>query len=88
MAAWFSFTKLHLNQLKNFWNNDLWIDETKVEMFGQNASSITGSSHSLLRLSKGRSTNRLQNSSHGMNTLIHISLVLKVVSPLTQLCCL
>ena len=31
------FVKLRLNKLKDLWNNVLWTDETKVEMFGHNA---------------------------------------------------
>ena len=27
------FPKLHLNKSQNFWNNILWTDTTKVEMF-------------------------------------------------------
>ena len=31
------FAKLHLNKAQDFWNNVLWTDQTKVEMFGHNA---------------------------------------------------
>lgn len=36
-AAQLRFPKLHLNKLKDVWNNVLWTDETRVEMFGHNA---------------------------------------------------
>jgi len=36
MAAQLRFAKLHLNTAQDFWNN-LWSDQTKVEMFGPNA---------------------------------------------------
>ena len=31
------FVKLHLNKPQDFWNNVLWTDQTKVELFGHNA---------------------------------------------------
>ena len=31
------FAKLHLNKAQDFWNNVLWTDQTKVEMFAHNA---------------------------------------------------
>jgi len=31
------FAKQHLNKPQNCWNNVLWTDDTKVEMFGYNA---------------------------------------------------
>ena len=37
MAAQLRFVKLHLNKPQDFWNNVLWTDQTKVEMFGHNA---------------------------------------------------
>jgi len=37
MAAQLKFVKLHLNKPQDFWNNVLWTDQTKVEMFGHNA---------------------------------------------------
>ena len=37
MAAQLLFAKLHLNKPQDFWNNVLWTDQTKVEMFGHNA---------------------------------------------------
>ena len=37
MAAQLRFAKLHLNKPQDFWNNVLWTDQTKVEMFGHNA---------------------------------------------------
>jgi len=33
MAAQLRFAKLHLNKAQDFWNNVLWTDQTKVEMF-------------------------------------------------------
>lgn len=36
MVALLRFAKLHLNKPHNFWNNVLWIEETKAEMFGHN----------------------------------------------------
>ena len=35
--AWFSFVMFHLNKPQDFWNNVLWTDQTKVEMFGLDA---------------------------------------------------
>ena len=34
MAAQLRFAKLHLDTPRYFWNNVLWTDQTKVEMFG------------------------------------------------------
>jgi len=36
MSPHLMFAKLHLNK-PQFWNNVLWTDETKVEVFGRNA---------------------------------------------------
>jgi len=37
MAAQLRFVKLHQDKPQDFCSNVLWTDETKVEMFGQNA---------------------------------------------------
>ena len=37
MAAQLRFVKLHLNKAQDFWNNVLWTEQSKVEMFGHNA---------------------------------------------------
>lgn len=37
IAGLLRFAKLNLNNLQGFWNNILWIDETKVEMLGYKA---------------------------------------------------
>ena len=37
MTEQLRFVKLHLNKPQDFWNNVLWTDQTKVEMFGHNA---------------------------------------------------
>lgn len=34
IAGHLRFAKLNLSNLQDFWNNILWIDETKVEMLG------------------------------------------------------
>lgn len=36
IAARLRFMKLHLNKSEDFWNNVLWTDETKVQLFGCN----------------------------------------------------
>ena len=33
--AWLEFAKTHLNKPKSFWENVLWTDETKLELFGK-----------------------------------------------------
>lgn len=35
MTTQFRFAKVHLNKLQAFWKNDLWTDETKLEMSAQ-----------------------------------------------------
>ncbi|KAF7642181.1 hypothetical protein LDENG_00262980, partial [Lucifuga dentata] len=33
--AWLEFAKTHLNKPNSFWENVLWTDETKLELFGK-----------------------------------------------------
>ena len=33
--AWLDFAKIHLKKPKSFWENVLWTDETKLELFGK-----------------------------------------------------
>uniref|UniRef100_A0AAY4F0G5 Transposase Tc1-like domain-containing protein n=1 Tax=Denticeps clupeoides TaxID=299321 RepID=A0AAY4F0G5_9TELE len=35
IKASLNFAKKHLNDCKDFWENTLWTDETKVELFGR-----------------------------------------------------
>lgn len=37
MAAWLSIAKLRPNKPHNFWSNVLWTEQTKVDMFSNNA---------------------------------------------------